>query len=71
MEDIKDLANKVQKDLQNMLNLLEVNMAKINAEDIPEITQARVDMKKVMEGIRKGDSSEIDKIIKKYGGINR
>lgn len=42
MEDIKNLANKVQKDLQQMLHLLEVNMAEINAADIPQITEARV-----------------------------
>jgi hypothetical protein len=71
MEDVKQLTERMQKDLQSMLHLLEVNMAKIDPAEVPEINQARVDMQEVMKAVQSGDSSKLDLIIQKYGRNNR
>lgn len=71
MEDVKELTERMQKDLKTMLHLLDVNMKNIDPNVVPEIVSARADMKEVERALRDGDSSKVDQIIRKYGGNNR
>lgn len=71
MDDIKELTERMQKDLQTMLSLLEANMAKIDPIEVPEITAARADMEEVKRAVLSGDTDKVNQIIHKYGGNNR
>jgi hypothetical protein len=71
MDDIKKLTQRLNKDLNSLVNILELQMGKIDESEVPQIIQARADMEEVKRCVRKGDTEGINKIIDKYGGNNR
>lgn len=59
------------RNLNDMLSMLDKNMAQLQDENNPIIKSARSDVSNMLNALKKGDSAPVEEIIKKYGSNNR
>lgn len=71
MKDISKLAKEMGRNLNDMLSMLDKNMAQLQDENNPIIKSARSDVSNMLNALKKGDSAPVEEIIKKYGSNNR
>lgn len=71
MKDISKLAQEMGRNLNDMLSMLDKNMAQLQDENNPIIKSARSDVSNMLNALKKGDSAPVEEIIKKYGSNNR
>ena len=71
MKDISKLAQEMGRNMNDMLNMLDKNMAQLQDENNPIIKSARSDVSNMLNALKNGDSAPVEEIIKKYGSNNR
>lgn len=71
MEDVKKIAERVGKDMNKMLGVLQQNLAQIPDDKRGVVIDAQKDVNVVMKSLKNGDTESLEKLIKKYGNLHR
>lgn len=71
MEDVAKIAERLNKDLKKMVNIFQQNLAQIPSDCDPVVSEAKKDINDVMIMLKKGDTSSLEQIVKKYVDTNR
>ena len=71
MEDIKQIAERLSKDLEQIMKIFDKKLDEIPVELVPEVNERKRDMKDALKKFKEGDEDGMKNIMKKYGDLHR
>ncbi len=71
MEDIKQIAERLSKDLEQIVKIFDKKLDEVPVELVPEINERKRDMKDALKKFKEGDEDGMKIIMKKYGDLHR
>jgi hypothetical protein len=70
LEHLKEMISQVKTDMDKLINITDTAINSLPEEERKKVSPIQRDIHSVLDAVKKGDTSKINEISKKYAGSN-